>query len=106
MLLTITIIDQDGFTQKDKFMTYTKIFVRFYIGRNCGRVYEIYRMIELEKIYILTTKNVYNFDAHQIIEISTVFYNVYIVSRDKDKVVFYINNYIDWDWFNQLYYPN
>ena len=26
-----------------------------------------------------------------------------MVPRDQNKFVFYINNYIDWDQFNQLY---
>ena len=26
-----------------------------------------------------------------------------MVPRNQDKFVFYINNYIDWDQFNQLY---
>ncbi len=29
-----------------------------------------------------------------------------MVPKDQDKVVFYINNYIDWDQFNQLYDPD
>lgn len=29
-----------------------------------------------------------------------------MISRNKDKFVFYINNYIDWDQFNQLYNLN
>ena len=29
-----------------------------------------------------------------------------MVPRDQDKFVFYVNNYIDWDQFNQLYDPD
>ena len=29
-----------------------------------------------------------------------------MVPRNKDKFVFYVNNYIDWDQFNQLYNPD
>ena len=29
--------------------------------------------------------------------------NAYTVPRNQDKVVFYINNYINWDQFNQLH---
>ena len=29
--------------------------------------------------------------------------NANVVSRDQDKMVFYVNNYINWDQFNQLY---
>ena len=29
--------------------------------------------------------------------------SIYMVFRDQNKFVFYINNYIDWDQFNLLY---
>ncbi len=48
-------------------------------------------------------KNLHNLCAHQIIEIFLVLRSAYMVLWDQDKVVFYINNYIDWDQFNQLY---
>ena len=60
-------------------------------------------MIELEKMRTLTTENLFNLDAHQIIEISSLPRNAHLVPRDQDKFVFYVNNYIDWDQFNQLY---
>lgn len=28
---------------------------------------------------------------------------VYVIFRDQDKLLFYVNNYINWDEFNQLY---
>ena len=71
-----------------------------------GKVYEIHRMIELKKMHVLITENLHYLGAHQIIEISLVLYNAYLVPRDQDKFVFYINNYIDWDQFNQLYDPD
>ena len=63
-------------------------------------------MIELEKICILTTKNPHNLSAHRIIKILLVLCNAHIVPKDQDKFVFYVNNYIDWDHFNQLYNPD
>ena len=38
-----------------------------------------------------------------MIEISFVLCSILVVLRDQDKFVFYVNNYIDWDLFNQLY---
>lgn len=32
--------------------------------------------------------------------------SAHVVPRDQDKFVFYVNNYIDWDYFNQLYDPD
>ena len=60
-------------------------------------------MIELKKIRALTVKNPYNLDAHWIMKISLVLHSAYMVAKDQDKCVFYVNNYINWDYFNQLY---
>ena len=60
-------------------------------------------MIKFEKMYALTAKNPYNLSAHWIIKISSVLRSTYMVLKDQNKYVFYINNYIDWNQFNQLY---
>ena len=57
-------------------------------------------MVELEKMRVLIAKNSRNIGACWIINISSVLHNGHIVPRDQDKVVFYVNNYIDWDQFN------
>lgn len=49
-------------------------------------------MIELKKMRASTAKNFRSFSAHQIIEIS---YSAYIISKDQDKFVFFMNNHID-----------
>ena len=51
----------------------------------------------------LTTENPRNLGAHWIIEIFLVLCSAHLVPKDQDKFVFYVNNYIDWDQFNQLY---
>lgn len=63
----------------------------------------MHKMIEFEKIYTLTTENLFNLGAYRMIKILSVLNNAYIVSKDQNKFVFYINNNIDWDHFNQLY---
>ena len=50
-----------------------------------------------------TAENPRNLAAHRIIEISFVLRSAHVVPRDQDKIVFYVNKYIDWDQFNQLY---
>ncbi len=60
-------------------------------------------MIEFEKMCALIAKNPYNFGAHQIIKIFLVLRSTHMVFRNQNKVVFYVNNYIDWNQFNQLY---
>ena len=54
-------------------------------------------MVELDKWHILTTENSCNLGAHCITEVSLVLRSVYVIPRDQDRMVFYVNNYIDWD---------
>lgn len=51
----------------------------------------------------LIVENLYNFGAHQIIEISLVLVCALLVYKNLDKIVFYINNDINLDQFNKLY---
>ena len=60
-------------------------------------------MVELEKMHTLIAKNPHNLGARWIIEISLVLRSAHVVPRDQDKVVFYVNDYSNWDQFNQLY---
>ncbi len=106
LLLIITMADPERFTFKGKSITYIGAFVELYNWRNHEQVHEIYGMIQLEKMCASIAKNPHNLGVHQIIEISSVLYSAHVVPRDQDKVVFYVNNYIDWDQFNLLYDPN
>ena len=63
-------------------------------------------MIEFEKIGASSTENFRNLGAYWIMEIFLVLYIAYVVLRDQNKFLFYVNNYIDWDQFNQLYNPD
>ncbi len=63
-------------------------------------------MIKLEKMCTSITKNLCNLSTHRIIEISLVPRSTHMVLKNQDKFVFYINNFIDWDQFNQLYDPD
>lgn len=60
-------------------------------------------MIEIEKMHVSTTNNLHNLGALWIIDIFLILLNVYVVPRDQNKIVIYINNYINWDQFNQVY---
>ncbi len=92
--------DLEQFTFKDKPVIYIGAFVELYNRRNCGQVHEIYGMIELKKMCASITENPRNLDAHQIIEIFSVLRNAPMIPKDQNKVVFYVNNYIDWNQFN------
>lgn len=63
-------------------------------------------MIKLKKIPILIAENFYNLSIYEIIKILLILYNTYIIFRDQDKFVFYVNSYINQNQFNQLYDPD
>ena len=97
MLLTITLADPEQFTPKSKPVIYTEALIELYNWKNRGQVYEIHGIVELEKMRILIAKNPRNLGAHRIIEISLVLHNTHVIFKNQNKVVFYVNNYIDWD---------
>ena len=96
-------VDQEWFTVKGKPVTYIEAFVKFYNWRNRRQVHEIHGMIELERIRALTIENPRNLGTHWMVEISSVLHSAYLLPRNQDRFVFYVNNYINWDEFNQLY---
>ena len=77
--------------------------VELYNKKNHEQVYEIHGLIVLDKMCASIAKNPCNFGTHWIIKIFLSLRGAYMVPRDQDKVVIYINNYIDWDQFNLLY---
>ena len=106
MLQTVTVADPEQFTPNGKPVIYTGAIVKLYNLRNRGQVHKIDGIVEREKICVSITKNSRNLGAHRIIEISLVLRSIHVVLRDQDKVVFYVNNYIDKDQFNSLYDPD
>lgn len=57
-------------------------------------------------MHILIAKNPCNLDTHQTIKILLISYSAYVISKDQNKFVFYVNNYIYQNQFNQLYNLN
>ena len=76
--------DPKWFILKSKPVIYIEAFVEFYNLGNRGQVHEIQKMIKLEKMHVLTVENLRNLDAHQIIEISSVLRNIYMIPRDQN----------------------
>ena len=103
LLLIVTVADPEWFTAKSKPITYTGAFMKLYKWKNRGQVHEIYRIVELDKWHASTAENSRNLGARCIIEVFSVLRSAHVIRRDQDRVVFYVNNYIDWDQFNQLY---
>ncbi len=106
LLLIVTIADPERFTDKGKSITYIGAFVELYNWRNRGQVHEIHGMVELEKMRGSTAKHPRNLGAHCIVEISSILRGAHVVPRDQERIVFYVNNYINWDQLNQLYAPD
>lgn len=57
-------------------------------------------MMELEKMHALTTENFCNLGAYHIIEILLILHSAHVVSQNQDKLIFYINHYLNYDQFN------
>ena len=95
----MTIVDPKRFTAKNKLITYTRAFVELCKWKNRGQVYKIHEMIELDKWHVSMAENLRNLSAHHIIEVSSDLRSAYVISRDQDRIIFYVNNYIDWDQF-------
>ena len=84
---------------------YTRAFVEIYNRRSRGLVHEIYKIVELEKYLISRAKNSLNFNSQRFYRKSEVLQSAHVILRDTEGNTFYLNNYIDWDQFNQLYDP-
>ena len=64
LLLTVTLVDPEYLTFKDKPVIYTNTLVEFHNLRNRMQVYKIYEMDKLEKVHTLIAKNFCNFSTH------------------------------------------
>ncbi len=102
----MTIADPERFTDKSIPIIYIGAFVELYNWRNRRQVHEIHGMVELEKMRASTAEYLRNLGTYCIMKISSILRSAHIVPRDQEKIVFYVNNYIDWDQFNQLYAPD
>ncbi len=94
LLLIVTIADLERLTDKSKPITYIGAFVELYNERNRGQVYEIHEVIELEKMCTSMAKLPRYLGAHCIVKISSIFCSAYVIPRDQERIVFYVNNYI------------
>lgn len=61
------------------------------------------KISKLKKLYTLIIKNCYNLNVHQIFKIFLLLFLIYFIFQNQNKIVFYINNYINLNYFNQLY---
>lgn len=60
-------------------------------------MHKIHGIVELENWRTLTVQNFRIFDANHVIKISLILHVAYVVLKDQEKTVFYVNNYINWD---------
>lgn len=81
LLLIITMANSKRFTPKNKLVIYTVTFVELDNQRNCGQIYEIYGIIELKKIRILTKDNSPNLGVHQIFELLLIIQSTHLVFK-------------------------
>ena len=88
--------DLKQFISKNKPVTiYTEALVEFYNYKNCKQIYKMYEMIEFKKMRTSIAKNPRNFSVYQIIKVFLILNSAHVVFKDQNKVIFYVNNYID-----------
>lgn len=51
--------------------------------------------MKLKKLRDLTIENLYNLGVYQIMDISWVLYNAYVIFRHRNEFLFHVSNYID-----------
>ena len=84
---------------------YTGAFVEIYNWYSRRLVHKTYEIVKLAKYQILKVENSSNLGGQQFYKIFKVLQNAYVVPRDTKSNTFYLNNYINWHLFNQLYVP-
>lgn len=62
-------------------------------------------MVKLEKYPIPKVENYLKLGDQQFYKIFEILQSTHVVPRDTESNNFYLNNYIGWDQFNQLYNP-
>ena len=98
-------MDPQQLNQKEKQVMYTQALIEIYNWRYKRLVHETHGIVELEKYSISKAKNLLNLGSQQFYKISEVLQSAHVVSRNTKNNTFYLNNYINWDQFNQLYKP-
>ena len=91
----MTVAHSEQFTDKGKLITYIKAFIELYKWKNRGQVYEIFGIVEFEKMCASIAKHARNLGAHHIVKISLILRSTHAAPRDQERIMFYINNYID-----------
>ena len=105
LLLTVTVADPQRLDRKEKPMMYTGGFVKIYNWRSRELVYKTHQIVELEKYLISKAEKPLNLGGQQFYKISEVLQSAHVMLRDTKGNTLYLNNYINWDQFNQLYNP-
>lgn len=87
--------DSKWFIFQSKLVIYIGKFVELYDWRNRKQVHGMYGMIKLKKMSTLIAKNSHNLSFHWIIDMSSILHSAYVISRNQDIFMFYINNDIN-----------
>ena len=99
----MTVIDPEQFTDKSKPITYIRAFIKLYNWRNNEQVHKMREMVKFEKMHAYIAKLPRNLSSYHIIKISSILHNAHIIAKGQERIVFYVNNYMNWDQFYQLY---
>lgn len=95
LLVTVTIANREYFSFQSKTVTYIGVFFEFFNQSNYRQVYVINKRVGIKEMYSLTRKKFFKIYVYQIIEIFFALNYPYIISKNQEKLIFYLNNHID-----------
>ena len=103
--LVFTIVDTEYSTQRIRPIKYSGVLVELLKLRNSGRYHDIHGMIELEKWPEPNERvRTRTLGANRIYKMSSIHRSAHVVPANfEGGTTFLLNNYIDWNQFNELY---
>ncbi len=102
ILITVTVVDIGRCDPSGKPLRYSGSMVELWRPRNHGRPDIIHGMIEVEKVHLSQPLNSVSQAPRKIFDMCHILRSVHLVParREANHEVCYINNYIDWEQFN------
>ena len=108
MQAIVTVFDIDRQMTNGKYPVYQGVLIDILPLKQQGKPNDIHGMIELGHPYITDLKNSRKLNGRRFYTLPTILRSAHVVPafthrEAKSSDVYYINNYIDWDQYQELY---
>lgn len=97
----------------DKFIQYTDVLIDLYKSLNQDHLHAVHNIIEMHKWSEHVFKSSQSIESWRFYILFTILWSVHVVLTfiekawtDKSSVIYYINNFSDWDSYNSIYNEN